>query len=177
MAVQHLLRLGYTEIATITGPLDLTSATDRRDGYLAAMRQARLDPPEDYAQEGDWSEFSGSRAMEALLRLRNRPEAVFVASDSMAIGALKAIRASGMRVPEDIALVGFDDIPMASALEPPLSTVRQSIYGLGYTAATVLLDDLLRTPDGERPLGEGQRILLPTELVVRESCGQRLRIG
>lgn len=177
MAVQHLLRLGYTAIATITGPRDLTSAADRRDGYLAAMRQARLDPPEGYVQEGDYSEWSGTRAMETLLRLRNRPEAVFVASDSMAIGALKAVRAAGLRVPDDIALVGFDDIPVASALEPPLTTVRQPIYGLGYTAASVLLDNLLRAPGGERPLSEGQRILLPTELVVRESCGQRLRLG
>jgi LacI family transcriptional regulator len=177
MATQHLLRMGYSAIATITGPLALTSAVDRRDGYLAAMRAARLDPPENYVQEGDYSEWSGGRAMETLLRLRNRPEAVFAASDSMAMGALKVIRAAGLRVPEDIALAGFDDIPFASAVEPPLTTVRQPIFRLGHTAAGVLLDDLLHAPEGERPLALGQRILLSTELVIRESCGQRMRVG
>jgi LacI family transcriptional regulator len=177
MATQHLLRMGYSAIATITGPLALTSALDRRDGYLAAMRAARLDPPENYVQEGDYSEWSGGRAMETLLRLRNRPDAVFVASDSMAMGALKAIRAAGLRVPDDIALTGFDDIPFASAVEPPLTTVRQPIFRLGHTAASVLLDDLLHAPEGERPLALGQRILLSTELVIRESCGQRMRVG
>jgi LacI family transcriptional regulator len=177
MAVQHLLRLGYREVATITGPLSLTSAVDRHDGYLAAMRAARVEPPDTFLQEGDWSEYSGGRAMETLLRLRRRPEAVFVASDSMAIGALKVIRSAGLRVPDDIALVGFDDIPLASSLEPPLTTVRQSIYRLGHTAASVLLDDLLRAPEGEHPLAQGQRILLATELIVRESCGQRMRVG
>jgi LacI family transcriptional regulator len=177
MATQHVLRMGYTGIATITGPLALTSAVDRCEGYLAAMRNARIEPPESFIQEGDYSEWSGGRAMETLLRLRNRPEAVVAASDSMAIGALKVIRGAGLRVPEDIALVGFDDIPLASAVEPPLTTVRQPIFRLGHTAGSVLVDDLLHVPEGERPLVLGQRILLSTELVIRESCGQRLRGG
>ena len=176
-AVQHLLRLGYTAIATITGPLGMTAAVDRREGYLAAMRAARLEPPEGYIQEGDWSEWSGSRAMEALLALPERPEAVFAASDNMATGALKAIRAAGLRVPDDIALVGFDDIPLASALQPPLTTVRQPIYRLGHTAASVLIDELLSVPEGETGLGQGQRIVLGTELIIRESCGQVRRVA
>ena len=84
---------------------------------------------------------------------------------------MKAIRAAGLRVPDDIALVGFDDIPLASALEPPLTTVRQPIYRLGHTAASVLIDELLRVPEGETAMGQGHRIVLGTELVVRESCG------
>jgi DNA-binding LacI/PurR family transcriptional regulator len=177
LATQHLLRLGYNGVATITGPLGMTAALDRREGYLAAMRAARLEPRPGFMQEGDWSEWSGSRAMEALLALPERPEAVFAASDNMAIGALKAIRASGLRVPDDIALVGFDDLPLASALEPPLTTVRQPIYRLGHTAASVLIDDLLRVPEGEPALGRGQRIVLGTELVIRESCGQAKRVA
>lgn len=177
VAVQHLLRVGYTAIAAITGPLSMTAAVDRRDGYLAAMARARLDPPDGYIQEGDWSEWSGSRAMDALLGLRNRPEAVFVASDSMAIGALKAVRAARLRVPEDIALVGFDDIPLASAIDTPLTTVRQPIYRLGHTAASVLIDDLLRVPGGNSSLRRSQRIVLSTELVIRESCGQAKRVA
>jgi LacI family transcriptional regulator len=177
IAVQHLVRLGFAAIATITGPLEMTAAVDRREGYLAALRGARLEPPEVYVQEGDWSEWSGSRAMEALLRLPERPEAVFAASDSMAIGALKVIRAAGLRVPDDIALVGFDDIPLASALETPLTTVRQPIYRLGHTAASVLLDQLQGIPDGEPDLAQGQRIVLGTELIVRESCGHAKRFA
>lgn len=177
MAVQHLLRLGYTAIATITGPLGMTAAIDRRDGYLAAMRGAHVEPPEAFMQEGDWSEWSGVRAMEALLRQGERPDAVFAASDSMAIGALKAIRAAGLRVPDDIALVGFDDVPIASAIDTPLTTVRQPIYRLGHTAAGVLIDDLLRAAEGEPALGQGQRIVLGTELIVRESCGQAKRVA
>ncbi len=177
MAVQHLLRLGYTAIATITGPLGMTAALDRREGYTAAMHAARLEPLEGYIQEGDWSEWSGSRAMDALLRLPHRPEAVFAASDGMAIGALKSIRAAGLRVPDDIGLVGFDDIPLASALDTPLTTVRQPIYRLGHTAATILIDDLLRAPEAEPALAAGQRVILGTELVVRESCGRARRFA
>ena len=114
--------------------------------------------------------------MEALLRLPDTPDAVFAASDSMATGALKAVRAAGLRVPDDVALVGFDDIPLASALEPPLTTIRQPIFRLGHTAASVLIDDLLRGPEGDRGIGRGQRIVLGAELVIRESCGQRFRL-
>jgi DNA-binding LacI/PurR family transcriptional regulator len=95
----------------------------------------------------------------------------------MASGALKALRRAGLRCPEDVALVGFDDIPLAAALEPPLTTVRQPIYGLGHTAAAVLIDEVLRADDGVPAAGQGQRIVLGTELVIRESCGQARRIA
>jgi LacI family transcriptional regulator len=173
MAVQHLVRLGHTRIATITGPLRMTAAMDRRDGYLGAIRAAGLALPEHYIQEGDWTEASGHQAMSALLRCIPRPEAVFSASDAMAIGALKALRSAGARVPEDMAVVGFDDVPMASAVDPPLTTIRQPIGRLGYTAAVLLLDQLI-APTAARS-SEGQYIVLPTELIIRESCGQARR--
>ncbi len=174
MAAQHLARLGYTRIASITGPLTMTAAVDRRDGFLSGIRSAGLQLPDGYLQEGDWTESSGLRATLALLQLPARPQAIFAASDDMAIGALRAIRSAGLRVPDDIALVGFDDVPLASAVEPPLTTVRQPIDRLGFTATTLLLDQLKDGANGEVPV-EGQHIVLPTELVIRESCGQTRR--
>jgi LacI family transcriptional regulator len=123
---------------------------------------------------GDWSELSGKRAMQRLLQVTPPPEAVFVASDSMAIGALKAIRAAGLKVPEDIALVGFDDIPLATAVEPPLTTVHQPIDQLGFLAASTLID-LLETASPETGGNGARHIVLQTELVVRASCGHTLR--
>ena len=174
MAAQYLVRLGYKRIATITGPLNTTSAIDRRDGFLAGMRTLGIDVPAEYVQEGDWSQWSGTQAMEHLLHATTIPDAVFVASDSMAVGALQAIRAAGLRVPEDIALVGFDDIPLASAVDPPLTTVRQPIHRLGYLAASNLIS-LLQTDPVEGQSVSAHGIVLPTELVVRASCGQALR--
>lgn len=174
MAVQYLTRLGYKRIATITGPLNTTSAIDRRDGFVSGLRALGIDVPAAYVQEGDWSQWSGTQEMERLLHVLPAPEAVFVASDSMAIGALKAIRAAGLRVPEDIALVGFDDIPLASAVDPPLTTVRQPIHRLGYLAASNLIGFLQADPVEGKSIS-AQSIVLPTELVVRASCGQALR--
>jgi LacI family transcriptional regulator len=176
MAAWHLARLGYTRIATITGPFTTTAALDRRDGFLNGLRDAGLSLHDHYLQEGDWTESGGRQAMLALLQLPARPQAVFVASDAMAIGALKAIRSAGLTVPDDVALVGFDDVPLASAVEPPLTTVRQPIDKLGFMAATVLLDQLEAGPEG-KATAEGQHIVLPTELVIRESCGQARRFA
>lgn len=169
MAVQHLARLGYSRIASITGPLNMVAGVDRRDGFLAGLRSTGLARHEGYLVQGNFSEQSGFNAMQQLLALdeSGRPQAVFVASDMMAIGALKAIRAAGLQVPDDIALVGFDDIPLATAVEPPLTTVRQPIEQLGFTAASVLLDMLTNSDGTAAP----QRIVLPTELIIRDSCG------
>jgi LacI family transcriptional regulator len=101
--------------------------------------------------------------------LGRRPDAVFAASDIMAIGALRALREAGLRVPEEVAVVGFDDLPQAARSEPPLTTVRQPTYRLGTTTVDSLLD-LLDYPDSSP-----RRIVLPTELVVRASCGSVLR--
>lgn len=169
MAVQHLARLHHTRIATITGPLTMTAAVDRRDGFLRGLRAVRLPLYEGYLIEGGFSETSGYIGMQHLLNLPEPPQAVFVASDMMAIGAIKAVRAAGLRVPQDVAVVGFDDIPLAGVLEPPLTTIRQPIEMLGYTAATLLMDTL----DAAEP-APLQRVVLPTELVVRDSCGHSL---
>lgn len=168
-AVQHLMRFGYRRIATITGPLNTIAGQDRYAGYQRGLRSSGLAHDPGLVVEGNFSEMSGNRAMQELLALEAPPDAVFAASDMMAIGALKAIRAAGLRVPEDIALVGFDDIPLATLFDPPLTTVRQSISDLGYTAATLLFENL-ESGGSVSP----QRIILPTELVVRSSCGHEL---
>jgi LacI family transcriptional regulator len=174
MAAQHLVQIGYTRIATITGPTNMVAAMDRREGFLCGLQAMGMAAPAAYIQEGDWSEWSGTQAMERLLRATPPPEAVFVASDSMAIGALKAIRAAGLSVPEDVALVGFDDIPLAAIAEPPLTTVHQPIDQLGFLAASTLID-LLETALAKEDGAGVHHIVLPTELVVRASCGQALR--
>jgi LacI family transcriptional regulator len=117
--------------------------------------------------EGDFTEAGGYRGMHTLLA--RHPDAVFAASDMMAFGALRALREEGLRVPEDVALVGFDDVPQAARSEPPLTSVRQPIYRLGTTTVDSLLD-LIEYPDSSP-----RRIVLPTELVVRASCGSALR--
>lgn len=166
MAVEHLIRLGHRRIATITGRLDMTAGRDRLDGYRQALRTHRLPVEEDLIAEGDFSENSGMVGMQRLLSLS--PSAVFVASDMMAIGAIKALRQVGRQVPQDVALVGFDDIPVASAIDPALTTVRQPIERIGSMAVEVLLSVLEGSSEEEASV---HRIILPTELVVRASCG------
>ncbi len=112
--------------------------------------------------EGEFSDVSGYLAMKRLLV--HRPDAVFVASDAMAIAAIRAIQELGLRVPEDVAVVGFDDIPPAATSQPPLTTVRQPIQRTGSVAAEMLID-LIEHPDPQP-----RRIVLPTELVIRASC-------
>jgi LacI family transcriptional regulator len=166
-AVTHLLRLGCKRIATITGPQNMIAGADRLAGYLAALRDRAVVSEPSLIVEGDFTEAGGYRAMQKLLS--RRPDAVFVASDMMAVGALRALREAELRVPEDVALVSFDDVPQAARTEPPLTTVRQPVHRLGAMAVDSLLD-LIDHPDSSP-----RRIVLPTELVVRASCGSALR--
>jgi LacI family transcriptional regulator len=162
-ATNHLLRLGHERVATIAGPSYALAARDRLAGYTAAIESfgARID--ESLIYEGDFSEASGRLGMRSLLE--HRPDAVFAASDRIAAGALSEISAAGLRVPEDIAVVGFDDIERAAHMVPPLTTIRQSPEKMGETALTLLLDLI------SDPTSAPRRTILPTELVVRASCG------
>jgi LacI family transcriptional regulator len=166
MAVDHLIRLGRRRVATITGRLDMTHGQARLEGYHQALEARGIPVEDELVVEGDYTENSGVLGMQQLLPAS--PNAVFVASDMMAIGALKAIREAGLRVPEDIALIGFDDILAASAIRPTLTTVRQPIERMGAMAVEMLLNMLEEPPEEGSPV---QRIILPTELVIRESCG------
>jgi LacI family transcriptional regulator len=166
-AVTHLLRMGRTCVATITGPQNMIAGADRLAGYLAALRDRAVVSDPNLIVEGDFTEAGGYHAMQQLLA--RHPDAVFTASDMMAIGALRALREAGLRVPEDVAVVGFDDLPQAARAEPPLTTVRQPVYRLGIMAVDSLLDLIDHHDSSPR------RIVLPTELVVRSSCGSALR--
>ena len=165
-AVTHLVRLGRRRIALITGPSGSLAAEDRRRGYLDALQQRRVPVDGSLIIHGDFTETSGYEAMQRLLPYE--PDAVFVASDSMALGALRALREAGKRVPDDIAMVGFDDMPQAATADPPLTTIRQPIQRTGALAVEILIDIL---ENGAEP---ARRVILPTELVIRASCGARL---
>jgi LacI family transcriptional regulator len=166
IAVEHLIRLGHTRIATITGPQGMTGGADRLEGYCQALEAHQIAVDENLIVEGDYTEASGSIGAQRLLSAS--PTAIFAASDVMAIGALKAIREANLRVPEDVALVGFDDIPIAAAVEPALTTVHQPIEHMGSMAADLLLNLLEHQPGAQ---ASANRIILPTRLAVRESCG------
>jgi LacI family transcriptional regulator len=162
-AVTHLLRLGRKRVATITGPQNRIAGADRLEGYLAALRTRGITPDPNLIFESEFSETEGYAAAQRLLD--RQPDAVFAASDTIAVGTLRALREAGKRVPDDVAVVGFDDMPFASRTEPPLTTVRQPTHRMGEVATETLID-LIEHPDSPP-----RRIVLPTELVVRASCG------
>jgi LacI family transcriptional regulator len=168
--VQHLLGLGHRSIAIITGAEGTYDAAERLRGYRKAMREAGVAVPNEWEVPGDFSEASGHRAVAALLALSPRPTAVFAANDSMAIGAMSALREAGLRVPEDIAVAGFDDIPIARYTSPPLTSVHVSIAELGARAVETLLHAMANKGAHAR---RHQR--LATTLVIRQSCGAGLQ--
>jgi LacI family transcriptional regulator len=162
-ATLHLMRLGHKRIATITGPQDMIAGYDRFEGYRKALEGRGFALRPELIGEGDFSEASGYIAAQRLLAAN--PTAIFVASDTMAEGAIRALRDAGLRVPQDVAIVGFDDMPHASRTNPPLTTIRQPTSQMGALAVNTLID-IIQNP------GEHKRhIILPVELVIRESCG------
>lgn len=166
-ATKHLLSLGYTRIGMITGSRNSAVTIDRREGYTKALKAAGRRPDEDLIVEGDFTEDSGYVAMQLLLK--KKPEAVFAQSDIMAIGAMRATQEAGLRIPEDIAFVGFDDLPIASTFKPKLTTVRQPITRFGVKAVE-LLQDLIE--NGTKP---ARHLIIDTEIIIRESCGAGIR--
>jgi LacI family transcriptional regulator len=161
----HLLRIGHRRIAHICGPLDTICAQDRRNGFLDAMRASghAVDPRR--IAVGDFTEMSGYYAMQSLMH--TDPDAVFASNDLMALGAIRALLEAGLRVPDDVAVTGFDDVPAAASSVPALTTVRQPTARMAVTATRMLIDVL----DSEDTLKH--RVILPTELVIRRSCGAR----
>ena len=150
-ATAHLLGLGRTRVATITGPLDMVAGMDRYAGYRQALEQSGRPVDPDLVSTGDFTESGGMQAMATLLERAPDLDAVFVASDPMAVGALGALRAAGRRVPEDVAVVGFDDAAVAATSTPPLTTVAQPLGDMTQLMADVLLrqieerDDVVET--------------------------------
>jgi LacI family transcriptional regulator len=164
--VRHLVGLGHRRIALLCGPAENADARERLRGYRAALLAAGIKPSPELEIPGDFSEESGHRAGQRLLAVEPRPEAVFAANDSMAIGCLFALREAGVAVPGDVALAGFDDIPIARYVTPPLSSVHVPIAELGERAMERLLHAVERKNAHER-----RQETVPTTLVVRGSCG------
>jgi LacI family transcriptional regulator len=163
IAVQHLVGLGHRRIACITNaPLAYTAASERVAGYREALAAAGISLDDGLIAEGAFDAASGHAAMTRLLAKPASFTAVFVASDVVAFGALRALREAQRRVPADVSVVGFDDIPLARHFDPPLTTIRLPANALGAAAGRALVDRLAGRPASERTL-------LPTELIVRES--------
>jgi LacI family transcriptional regulator len=164
-AVNHLVAAGHRRIGFISNaPLSYAGTQDRFAGYQQALSEHDLPQDDELIRTAAFLPESGKVAMEELISIPNPPEAVFAASDVVALGAMTAIHQAGLRIPEDIAVVGFDDIFLAAHASPPLTTVRVPAYGLGWTAAEILI----RFIEGENDVAS---VTLETELVVRESCG------
>lgn len=163
-AVAHLISLGHRRIGVVNGQMQMEAAQARRDGYKQALLEAGIGIDAELMVDGFYSDVAAHQAMLKLLDLYQPPTAVFAASDSMAIGALNAIVSRGLRVPDDIALVGYDDLPIAAIATPPLSTVHQPVSEMGAHAVRVLVEQI-------RGQGPATSVRLLAHLVVRESCG------
>jgi LacI family transcriptional regulator len=169
-AVSHLLGLGHRRIGIVTGLPGVTSTYQRLDGYRQALAERGVAVEPALVREGD-SRLDGGYARAAeLLALPERPTALFVTNNLMTIGAMRAIEDAGLRCPEDVALVGFDDFEWASVFRPRLTTVRQPVYEIGKAAARFLIQRI----EGRRT-GAATELLLPPTLIVRQSCGETSR--
>src|SRR5579875_98241 len=162
-ATNHLIELGHRRIAIITGPPALLCSRARLDGYRAALERAGLSVSDGFVRPGDFRVKAGYEQAKALFALRSRPTAIFAGNDLAALGVLRAARETRLRVPEDVSVVGFDDIPLSAWSTPALTTVRQPLTEM----AAVAVRTLLETANGTGPLG--RRVELATDLIVRES--------
>lgn len=169
-ATEHLVKLGHTQIAHITGPMNVILSRDRLRGYKQAMVSHEIDIDPAYVQEGDFTTFeSGYTQMLKLLSMEKPPTAVFVYNDEMAMGVIKAAKDCSLNVPKDLAVVGFDHIKMSSFHEPSLTTIDQPKYKIGEKA----MELLLRIINGEQL--KNKKIVLRDELIIGQSCGQSIK--
>jgi LacI family transcriptional regulator len=166
LGTAHLIEAGYRRIACITGPRRLSTAIQRLTGYQRALTAAGLPVDPDLVRYADFREDGGYRAMASLLAAEPRPDAVFGTNNLMTVGAVECLVDSGIGVPEEIGVVGFDDVPWAHLVRPALTTIAQPTYDLGRTAAELLVDRI--TTPARRP----STVTLPTKLHVRESSAR-----
>ena len=165
LGVEHLLAMGHRDVALLGGPSRHSTAKERERGYQEALKAAGRALRPDLVHYGDFREGGGYDGMKALLALSRRPSAVFVANNLMTLGAFRALHEAGVRIPDELALVGFDDMPWATSLNPPLTAISQPSQEIGSSAADLLLDRIARPERATRHL------ILETSLVVRASCG------
>lgn len=168
-AVSHLVELGHTRIAHAAGHRETPTGQDRCTGYRSALEQAGLPVDESLIVWGEFNVESGIRAGQVLLGRSPRPTAIFAANDMIALGVIRAAREAGLAVPQDLSVVGFDDIPMAALVSPPLTTVRQPAYEMGWLAMRMLLERI----EG-RVTGGGRRHLFRPELILRGSTRKQV---
>jgi LacI family transcriptional regulator len=164
--VRHLISLGHRRVAIIKGSPRNYDAAERLRGYRLALREAGIAPDPSLERDGGFTEAGGHAATIELLAMAARPTAIFAANDSMAIGTLSALRESGVQVPQEMAVGGFDDIPLARFMDPPLSSVHVPICDLGARAVGLLLNGVSHKNDHAR-----KRERVSTHLVIRRSCG------
>lgn len=167
MATEHLLKRGYQKIGLITGPLTWWAASERRRGWQDALTDVGIPFSESQIVEGNWSAESGEHGLHELLAKSPDIQAVFACNDQMALGLMQAARSLGKRIPDDLAVVGFDDIPESAFYYPPLTTIRQRLYELGHVAVQTFMK-LRQAEQRDEPAGT-QTVLLEPQLVIRES--------
>ena len=185
-AVKHLVQLGYRRIAHIYGPTELRCSHDRYQGYCDALQEVGIAPDSALVVYGNFQTDGGSACARQLFALPERPEAIFASNDDMAYGVMRVAEEQGVRIPEDVALVGFDDIPFSDRLRPSLTTVRQPFFDMGQQATEILISLIeeahavkkrakkLSNEQAELPTlsaSDSKHVLLPTRLIVRASCG------
>lgn len=169
-ATKHLISLGFKRIACITGPSMVTPSALRLDGYLKALQESDYEKDRELIRNGDFRYSSGEKAMRELLDLPEPPDAVFVFNDMMALGAMRAINNAGKSIPADIAIVGFDNIPISQSIYPSLTTVAQPIKEMADLLVKILLDRIAEIEGvGRVDSSEYKRIVLDVQLLQRES--------
>jgi LacI family transcriptional regulator len=165
-AVDHLYKMGRRRIATIAGPGNVIVGLDRLRGYKDAILEHGLEYDPELVVEGDFSDAGGYTATQKLIN--KNPDGIFAASDVMAVAAIRALAEAGLKVPEDVAIIGYDDITLASRSVPALTTIRQPIDLMGSSVVNMLIDLI------EHPSTATRSLVLPTELIIRSSCGEDL---
>jgi LacI family transcriptional regulator len=164
--ITHLVALGHRRIALLGGSPAVSTAQDRADGYRRALAEAGVPVDEALVRHRDYTQEGGYAMTRSILELPDRPTALFAVNNFIAIGAVRALRDAGLRIPDDIALVGFDDLPQSLVVEPFLTVASQPAYEMGARATELLLARI-------KGLGEDApvEVILPTELIVRKSSG------
>ena len=165
-AANYLIRLGHRKIACVTGPSSLTPSAERVKGYRQALMDAGIAVHPEWILSGDFQVEGGERGIEQILRMVERPSAIFACNDMMALGVLRGLQNSGFSIPQDFSLIGFDDILLSSIVSPALTTIAQPVDEMSKLAIELLVKRIQNKKVGSSE----ERIILPTRLVIRESC-------